>query len=126
VESKGWILLLDDEFDIANVFKNVLAKRGHSVFAFTDPLIALEHYAMNSKNYALVVSDVRMPIMNGFEFAAKVRAINSRVKLILMSAFEISDVEYSAAINSIKIDGFLRKPIEIANFTRRVEATLAA
>lgn len=79
---------------------------------------------MNSQSYRLVVTDVRMPKMNGFEFASNVREINPKVKIVLMSAFELSDVEYSAALHSLKIDGFLRKPVEIPTLIKEVRDTV--
>ena len=45
------VLLLDDEFDIIPVFKQGLEKQGFHVFAFTDPLLAWEHFQINSKQY---------------------------------------------------------------------------
>jgi len=62
------MLLLDDDFDITTVLKQGLEKRGFQVFGFTDPLLALEHFQLNSGQYGLVVSDLRMPAMNGYEF----------------------------------------------------------
>jgi len=44
-----------------------------NVFGFTNPVLALEHFRMNAKYYHLVISDVRMPTMNGFEFIKKVK-----------------------------------------------------
>ena len=126
MESQKSILLLDDEFDIVTLFKNFLRKRGHSVFGFTDPVAALEHFRNNSTSYAVVISDVRMPIMNGFEFAREIKSIKHDVRIILMSAFEISEVEYSASLRSVKIDGFLRKPIEISSLARRIEEEMTS
>jgi DNA-binding response OmpR family regulator len=45
-----------------------LQKQGFEVFGFTDPLLALEHFQINSRKYGLVISDLRMPGMNGYEF----------------------------------------------------------
>jgi CheY-like chemotaxis protein len=67
------ILLVDDEPDIATVLKQSLEKLGFQVFAFTDPLVALEHFQIDSKEYGLVMSDLRMPAMNGYEFVKKSR-----------------------------------------------------
>ncbi|MEO9319724.1 MAG: response regulator [Nitrososphaera sp.] len=117
-------MLLDDEFDIVTIFTRGLRKNGFTVFGFSDPLIALEHFKVNSQSYRLVVTDVRMPKMNGFEFASNVREINPKVKIVLMSAFELSDVEYSAALHSLKIDGFLRKPVEIPTLIKEVRDTV--
>ncbi|MGA7042759.1 MAG: response regulator, partial [Nitrososphaeraceae archaeon] len=95
--SKG-ILVLDDDFDIVSIIKISLQKRRFNVFAFTDPFLALEHFELNSKDYGLVLSDVRMPGMPGFEFIRRVREMEPNVKILLMSAFEISDSEFSRAL----------------------------
>jgi DNA-binding response OmpR family regulator len=106
------ILVLDDDFDIISLIKISLQKSQFNVFAFTDPFLALEHFELNSRDYGLVLSDMRMPGMPGFEFIRKVREINPKVKILIMSAFEISDLEFSRALPShTKIDGFVQKPI---------------
>jgi YesN/AraC family two-component response regulator len=56
-----------------------------------DPLLALEHFMLNSEDYSLVISGVRMPVMNGFEFIKKVREILPSIKIFLISAFDIND-----------------------------------
>jgi two-component SAPR family response regulator len=84
------ILVLDDDFDLSSLVKQILQKQGFkNVFSFTDPLLALEHFRINHKNYSLIISDVRMPGMNGFEFAIQARKISSKIKILLMTAFEI-------------------------------------
>jgi DNA-binding response OmpR family regulator len=84
------ILVLDDDFDLANLVKQILQKDNFkNVFAFTDPLLALEHFRINHKDYSLIISDIRMPTMNGFEFVREARKINPKVKILLMTAFVI-------------------------------------
>ena len=86
--------MLDDDFDLATLVKEILRKHGFkNVFAFTDPLLALEHFKTNNKDYSLLISDIRMPTMNGFEFVREARKINPKVKILLMTAFEIDDKE---------------------------------
>lgn len=71
------VLVLDDDFDLASLVKQILQKHGFkNVFAFTDPLLPLEHLKINQKDYSLIVSDIRMPIMNGYEFVRMARKIN--------------------------------------------------
>jgi DNA-binding response OmpR family regulator len=119
------ILVLDDDFDIVSIIKISLQKRRFNVFAFTDPFLALEHFELNSRDYGLVLSDVRMPGMPGFEFIRKVREIEPNVKILLMSAFEISDSEFSRALPSdTKIDGFVQKPVSPKELVRVIEDTL--
>jgi len=124
VANSKHILVLDDDFDIVSIIKISLQKRRFNVFAFTDPFLALEHFELNSKNYGLVLSDVRMPGMPGFEFVRKVREIEPNVKILLMSAFEISDLEFSRALPSdTKIDGFVQKPVSPKELVRVIEET---
>jgi len=111
------VLLLDDEFDIVNVFKQGLERRGFQVFAFTDPLIALEHFYTNSKKYGLVISDLRMPRMNGYEFIKRVKEIKADVKVFFMTAFEIDDIDFRRILPSVKIDEFIRKPISLEDLS---------
>ena len=63
------ILLVDDEPDIVNLFKDLLKNRDYEVIGFTNPREALEHYKTNCAQYGLVISDIRMPGMTGFDFA---------------------------------------------------------
>ena len=67
------ILLLDDEFDIVAVFTLALEGRGFNVVGFTEPLLALEHFQKNSERYGLVISDIRMPVINGYHLQKKSR-----------------------------------------------------
>ena len=107
-----FILILDDEFDIVSIIKQSLHRNGfHDIFAFTEPSLALEHFQINSKSYGLVISDIRMPGMTGFEFVRRVKDLNSEVKIVFMSAFDMNDIDFSKVLpSSIKIDGFIRKP----------------
>jgi two-component system cell cycle sensor histidine kinase/response regulator CckA len=108
------ILVLDDEIDIATIVKKSLQGLGFRVSAFTDPFVALEYFKLNFKICcSMVISDIRMPGLNGYEFAIKVKVIKPEIKVILMSAFEINDIELSNVLPGIKIDAFLQKPFSI-------------
>jgi DNA-binding NtrC family response regulator len=123
--SKKDILILDDDFDIVSFIRILLQRIKLKVFAFTDPILALEHFELNSKSYGLVLSDVRMPGMPGFEFITKVKQIQPHVKVLLMSAFEVSDMEFSRALpTNIKVDGFIQKPISSQQLVNIVKDTL--
>jgi DNA-binding response OmpR family regulator len=103
------VLVLDDDFDISQLIKQILQKDNFkNVFAFTDPLLALEHFRTN--HYSLIISDVRMPTMNGFEFVREAKKINPKVKILLMTAFEIDDKEFARVLPKPKIDGLIQKP----------------
>jgi CheY-like chemotaxis protein len=107
LDSKS-ILILDDEGDIVFTFRRSLEISGYAVFGFTDPSLALEHFNNNTGRYALVLSDIRMPKMDGLEFASNVRKLNRRVKILLMSAFDMKDLVIEP---SLGIAGLLQKPL---------------
>jgi DNA-binding NtrC family response regulator len=114
-----FISVVDDEADIAYLFRDVLSIiRGVRVFAFTDPVLALEHFQINYRNYKCVITDFRMPLMNGAQFLDKVKAVNPEVKRILISAFEIDDDLFK---DCHSIDKFLPKPIPMGELIEEVQ-----
>jgi DNA-binding NtrC family response regulator len=121
---QSMIQVVDDEFDIVNVIKLYLQGKGFNVFGFTDPLLALEHFRINCKNYMLIISDIRMPGMNGFEFIRKVREIIPTIKVLLMSAFEVNSVELSEDLRGNNIQAFIQKPIALDELGNIVQAQL--
>ena len=112
------ILLVDAEPDIVYLFKYVLESRNYDVYGFTNPLEALEHYKPNCARYGLVISDIRMPVMTGFDLLKNVRKIDVNISLILMSAYDIIDF---SELDGIKIDGFIQKPITIRELLSTIE-----
>ena len=124
LSSQQCIMVLDDDFDLSRLVKQILQKhRFKNVIAFTDPLLALEHFRINHRDYSLIISDIRMPVMNGFQFVSEARKINSKVKILLMTAFEINDKEFARVLPKPKIDGLIRKPAsskEILNIVSTV------
>lgn len=115
VTTRKSILVLDDDFDIVTLIKLGLQKqyRSFNVYGFTDPILALEHFNINAAGYQLVISDIRMPQMNGFEFIKKVKEIKPQIKVFLMTAFEINDVEFRRVLPSTRIDEFIQKPVSL-------------
>jgi CheY-like chemotaxis protein len=117
------VLVVDDELDILHVIKRSLEAGGDvsQVYAFTSPLLALEHFKSNYNDCALVLSDIRMPGMTGFEFIKRIKQINHTTKVLLMSAFEIDDSELSMALGSIMIDDFIQKPVSPRKLTSIIQ-----
>ena len=118
------ILVVDDEFDIVTLIRRSLQNHGFNTLGFTDPLIALEQFQNNSKSFAMVISDIRMPSMNGYELIRKIKSIHPTIKTILISAFEINKNEFSKVMPSVKIDAFISKPISLKELVNIVENIL--
>jgi DNA-binding NtrC family response regulator len=115
------ILAIDDEYDIVNLIQESLPRHRFKVCIFIEPLAALEHFITHSKDYDIVISDIRMPGINGYEFVRKVKEIDNQIKVILMSAFEINDKEFHNLLPDIKVDAFLQKPFHIQQLNDIVE-----
>lgn len=111
--NKTSILVVDDEKDIVTFIEQSLQRNGFKVSAFTDSAMALGDFKVNCKTCGLVISDIRMPGMNGYELIRKAKEIDKQVKVVLMSAFEIEDKEFHSVLPHIKVDGFLQKPFSI-------------
>jgi two-component SAPR family response regulator len=97
-----------------------LEDKGFHVFGFTDPLLALDHFQMNSEQYGLVISDIRMPVINVYQFIKKVKDIKPIVKAFLMTAFRIDDIEFRKELQDVKVDEIIQKPILLEDFTSAV------
>ncbi|MBV9179588.1 MAG: response regulator [Nitrososphaeraceae archaeon] len=111
--TRSSILVVDDEPDIARLIVQWLDRDGFKVSAFTDPAMALEDFKLNCNTCSLILSDIRMPGMNGYEFIKKTKEIDKQAKVILMSSFEIEDKEFHNVLSDIKVDAFIQKPFTL-------------
>jgi DNA-binding NtrC family response regulator len=114
------LLIVDDDSDIVQVLKMGLLKNGFAVEAFTNPQEALQSFKSDAESYCLVLSDMRMPLLSGIQLSKKVKEINPNVKVVLMTAFEINDNEFSKVFPSTQVDGFVQKPIGIKDLTDKI------
>ena len=114
-------MVVDDEDDIVTLVKMCLGQQGYCVSCFTDPIEAVGHFEREGGNYHLVISDIRMPTMNGYQLARKILEIKPGTKVLLMSAFEINPNEFSKVLPSVKIDGFICKPASLKQITNVVK-----
>jgi response regulator RpfG family c-di-GMP phosphodiesterase len=116
------ILAVDDEGDIVDIIKQSLQRQQFKVCVFTDPFKALAHFNSDSQDYHhIVLSDIRMPGMNGYELVRKVKECNPDTRIILLSAFEIQEKEFHNLLPDIKVDAFLQKPFSIQQLNNVVE-----
>src|SRR4029079_4528841 len=85
------ILVIDGNIDTANLVKKSLELDGFNVHVFNDPLLAIDYIKSNPKENALVISNVAVSGLNGLELVSKIKEIDSKVKVIFMTPF---DIEY--------------------------------
>ena len=121
--SKKIVSIVDDEIDITELFHYAISTsiEGVSVITFNDPVIALEHFADNKKNYALVISDLRMANLNGLELLKKVKQLKPSVRTILISAYEVDeDQVFQNYMKQGIINLFVKKPIGLPELCQEV------
>ena len=117
---KGRILLVDDEVDVARSFSLAFQKDGFVVDTYNDPIKALSNFKTDL--YDIVLLDIRLPNMDGFELYEKIRNIDKRVKVCFMSAFPMNYLALRE--QGLQIECIISKPIRIKDLVRRLNAEL--
>lgn len=116
------ILIVDDEPDTTHVFKMGLEDNGFKVETFSDPEEALS--AFTDGMYDLLLLDIKMPKMNGFELYEELRKRDNKAKVCFITAFEVYYQSLREQFPEVKIDCYIKKPIEIQDLVTRIQAEL--
>jgi CheY-like chemotaxis protein len=114
------IIVVDDELELASLFKAFLKNEGYDVVSFTDPVLALEYYKETADKHSLIISDLRMPGICGIDLAKSIREIDSKIKIFLMTAFETKDLEDTEDFKNAKIDRLIQKPIRFSDLREMI------
>ena len=123
--TKKLISIVDDECDVTELFGDGLRKLpGLSIFTFTNPKIALEHFKINKSFYALVISDLRMPVINGVQLLKTVKDLNPEVRTVLMTAFDVEDKLFQDYTKKEIINCIVQKPIALETLVQEVSGQL--
>ncbi len=108
------ILVIDDEPDLTYTLEKVLEDNGFKVESFNDPLLALNNYKVNF--YDLIILDIKMPKIDGFELYIKIREKDPKVKICFLTAITTFKEDFRknrlALGNTLKEDYFIHKPIK--------------
>ena len=116
------ILLIDDELDITFTIKDILEDNGFQVESFNDPILALNYYKVSF--YDLVILDIKMPKMDGFELYTKIREKDPKVKICFLTAITKFNEEFRkirlALGKTINEDYFIQKPVRIEVLIKKI------
>jgi DNA-binding response OmpR family regulator len=105
------IMVVDDEPDLTLCYRLSLEYHGFEVETFNDPRKALSNFKPDY--YDLVVLDIKMPLMDGFELYSEIKKIDSKAKVCFLTASELYYKEFrKKGYNALEKDLFIRKPIE--------------
>lgn len=113
------LLIVDDEEEVASMFRRLMMRLGYQVEGFSRPLVALDRFCANPQHYDLVILDMVMPELAGDEFATAIRELRPDCPILFCSAYRESDFELVGPKPE-----FLDKPVEPRLLARRVRAML--
>lgn len=111
-------MVVDDEPDVSFATTKMLEQIGCDVDSYNDPVLAASNFRAGL--YSLVLLDIRMPKMDGFELYQKIRKKDKKVKICFMTAYEIYHDQFGQLPKS-DINQFIKKPLDLQQLREMVE-----
>jgi DNA-binding response OmpR family regulator len=120
------ILLVDDEPDVTYTIKKIVEDNGFKADSFNDPILALNYYKVDF--YDLVILDIKMPKMDGFELYLKIREKDPKVKICFLTAITTFNEDFRktrvALGKTINEDYFIQKPIKTEDLVKKLTSIM--
>ena len=118
------IMIVEDQPDLAFTYNTVLTQEGWNVKFFTNSEDALRHYEeIYPPLYDLVISDIRMPKLNGIQLFYRLKAITPNVKIMFLSALDAAE-ELISILPGVKYNDIIKKPVCNVELVARVAEKL--
>ena len=119
----GRIMLVDDEPDINAALSVVLKREGYDVDTFENPFIALEK--LKPGFYGLIILDVKMPQMDGFELYREIKKVDRKAKICFLTASELYYENFrKEKFAALDKELFIIKPISNAELLKKIDFIL--
>jgi DNA-binding response OmpR family regulator len=117
------ILIVDDEVDITVFLKNALESYGFKVSSYNEPQEALSNF--KAGQYDLILLDIRMPVIDGFELHKHLQKIDPKARICFMTAYEI----YVDSLKEMFPDSyssicFIKKPFAVKEFVTKLNSEM--
>ena len=120
------LMVVDDEKDILRIIKRDLEANNNNTFkvdTFYSGELALQAFDSRPKDYYdLILTDIRMPKMNGFELYRRIKEKNPSMKIAFITAFEINKEEFNKVLPSIDVKDFIIKPISMSDLIVKLKS----
>jgi DNA-binding NtrC family response regulator len=111
------VAMIDDEKDNVSLFIELLQANGYAIIGFTNPLLLIDFIHEHPEQFRLILIDYRMPQMTGCQLANQIHAINPKIKMILLTAFD------DVINNTLNLE-IAKKPITLNQILELVERNL--
>ena len=112
------ILIVEDEVSLSNALKKILEDKGYFCDAVYDGQSAVDYISLNS--YDLVVLDIMLPVLNGFEVLSRIRDMGIGTPILMLTARSAVSDKVDALTGGA--DDYMTKPFDIEEFSARVQA----
>ena len=116
-QKKAKILIIEDEEDVCNLLKDILTYEGHEVETASNGKRGIEKF--KKKVFDMVLTDLGMPGMSGWQVAEKIKGINGNVPIALITGWSIDLKE--SEIKERGIDFVIKKPYELDQLVNMVQ-----
>ena len=107
------VMVVDDERELAELFSKFLELSGFDCTYFTDPQEALDYFSKNISRFSLVITDLKMPGLDGIELAKRMRLYKKTVKILLVTAFLVEQNLDDYEVKEAGISMVLEKPFHL-------------
>ncbi|HET6784584.1 MAG TPA: response regulator, partial [Erysipelotrichaceae bacterium] len=112
------VLLFEDNKTNQFIAQSLLEQVGYTVKIVENGLIGVEEFKLNPDSYDIILMDLHMPVMNGFEASSEILKINSKIPIIAMTADAITGIEEKC--RDVGITNFISKPFDPATLAEKV------
>ena len=121
------IMVVDDEKDILRIIKRDLEVTNEfQVETFSSGIEALNAFKTHDLGYYdAIITDIRMPKMNGFELYRQVKELSPNTKIAFITAFEINKDEFNKVLPSIEVKDFIIKPIDMDDLIFKIKSMIS-
>ncbi len=115
------MMVVDDEEELANLSRTFLERSGFNSVSFTNPLSAPDHFNQNHNKYSVVMTDWKMPNLNGIQIAKKIREYSTTVKYLLITG-HFADTSFRKEVfQEAHILDVIEKPLKLKELGPRIE-----
>lgn len=118
------ILVVEDDPDLLDMVNRYLKQWKFDADPFNDPLDALAHFKENPDSYSLVITDIKMPQMNGIDMAGAMQRAKPDIKIILMTAYDVIPDDLESNLPIVKYKDILKKPFRLLEICNAVKKQL--
>jgi signal transduction histidine kinase len=123
-ESQMKLLLIDDEKAFCRMITDFMGALGYTMVTYSNPLKAAEYYRDYWKDIDLVIMDMIMPKINGYDMIKRFEKINPEVKIVISSAYSEEKEIQELLKDNDRIAGFYKKPFDLIKFANSISSIL--